>query len=159
MSEGIVGPENLGGALDQAFQSAQKRREHDPKWTKPHPIGAHDFVEAFAVGVLSADPWYWGYRVPPGFEAVVNWIAFCVDRYVQSRTHIMTSMISMLEFDRLLREWATENPTFQAWNDPIACKGHEGECMGRHRVFIDLEAVFQNAAHYMIKRFEKLDAV
>jgi hypothetical protein len=147
----------LSGALDQAAEAAAAELAADPEWSTPKPQHQHSLVEAFAVGVIRADPFHWGYRLPPEFESVVNYIADRIQRHWPGDE---IPRVSLNEFRALLEEWAMEHPAFRAWNetDKLVGISYRGMATATERDFIDLEAVFQNASCHLRNETRSFEA-
>lgn len=147
----IVESLELSGAFEEADKSAQARIMADSEWTTPRYTHVHELVEAFAVGVLRADPWHKNYRVPPGFDSVLNWIAFKVQEEFKD---CLVPKLSLVEIKERFKKWGEENPQFMKWNEPLV----PGTIIGivsrysatpEERDFIDLGALVHNAALYI----------
>jgi hypothetical protein len=134
----------LSGALEEASARMRAKLDADPEWATKKYVHAHTIVEAFAVGVIRADPWHRGYRLPPNFEAVVNWIAFNVQKHWP---RIEVPEVSLNELEQLFREWALEHPDFRAWNETTKMVGvvSRYSAVPDERDFIDLDALIRNA--------------
>lgn len=149
----------LSGALERAAEEQRRALEADPEWSEPRWTHLHCIVEAFAVGVISADPWHKRYRLPPDFEAVVNWIAFNVQR---QWPHDEVVPVSLLELEDRFTEWGNEHPSFRAWNESAsgALVGvvHRESPVADSRDFIDLHAIVRNAVVHLRNQHRREDA-
>lgn len=74
-------------------------------------------MESFIVGVMRADPWYRGYRLPSNFESVINWISFCLQEEYGDE---VVPKVSIIEIVDKFKKWAFEHPDFSKWNE---CEG------------------------------------
>lgn len=133
------------GLLDKANLANEVRLLNDPEWTTPNYIHVHNIVIAFAHGVLSADPWYHGYSVPPGLAEVLDHVA----RRVQERWKSEVEQVSLAELEDFYQECIETSPAAKAWNE---WDGPDVVAVSRYsptpsaRSFIDLGALVRNAA-------------
>jgi hypothetical protein len=145
--EAIAESLELSGALEQATEQRDRELSADPEWATEKYVHVHVLLEAFAVGVISADPWHHGYKLPPGFESVVNWIAFNIQKQWPKEEVVQ---ISLNQIKILFRTWANEHPVFLEWNEPkpgapiVACVSRYTNTPDE-RDFIDLDALIHNA--------------
>lgn len=147
----IIESLEFSGVLDQVDKAHQLSLQADPEWSTPRHVHVHTLVEAFAHGVLAADPWHKGYKIPPGFEGVINWIAFKIQEEFKDEEVPKLSLIEIKErFDR----WGHEHPQFLKWNVPETPGTVVGivsrySAIREERDFIDLGALVHNAALYI----------
>lgn len=147
----IVESMALSGAFEQADKEHQLSLRADPEWSAPRHVHVHTLVAAFAHGVLAADPWHKGYKVPPGFEGVINWIAFKIQEEFKDEE---VPKLSLIEIVERFKRWGEEHPQFLKWNEP-ATPGTIIGVVSRYsntpeaRDFIDLDALVHNAALYI----------
>jgi hypothetical protein len=134
-------------------QSIEQVREksHGPTSGKEW-FHVHDLFLAFTNGVLRADPWYRGYTAPDNLNEVLDYIASCIDKHFGKQVVIN---ITVKDCIALLRGWAMDNLNFRAWNvspdgnaDKLVFTSRYDD-LPKGRDFIDLDAVFQNAAVYL----------
>lgn len=147
----IVEGLELSGILDQVAEAHQLTLQANPEWSTPRHVHVHTLVEAFAHGVLAADPWHKNYKVPPGFEGVLNWIAFKIQEEFKDN---LVPKLSLIEIKERFQKWGEEHPQFLKWNEP-ATPGTVIGVVSRYsltpeeRDFIDLGALVHNAALYI----------
>jgi hypothetical protein len=123
------------------------------EWTTPRPIHLALIVEATSYGILSADFWFQGYQVPPHFEEVLNWVAFCVQREWTG----LFAELSLNDLEAWLLQTLLDNPYAQEWNGNLrrntparryyeslknAERGYDLET----RPFLTLKSAVRNAA-------------
>lgn len=141
----------LSGVLDKVAAEHDARLGADPEWSAKRHIHVSTLVQAFAHGVLSSDPWHKGYRVPPGLDGVLNWIAFKVQEEFKD---CLVPELSLIEIVERFERWGAEHPQFQKWNECDA-PGTVISIVSRYsdtpdcRQFIDLGALVRNAAIYI----------
>lgn len=150
----------LGGVLDEVRAEHRKGLARDTEWSTPRYTHVCEIVRAFVMGVLSADPWYKGYRLPADFEGVVNLIAFKVQKEYGEEDVVM---LSLLELEEKLTRWAEEHPAYLKWNEPeepgvIIRVVTRNSPTPDHRDFIDLGALIRNAAVYLRNERRRWDA-
>lgn len=139
------------GVLDEADAANRTRLEVDTEWSEPEYVHVHTLVTAFMHGISTADPWHKGYRLPPNFEAVVNWIAHCIQAEFKDTP---VPKLSLIEIEDKFRGWAMQNPHFRAWNEPkdpgtvIAVTTRYAPTPDE-RDFIDLDALLRNASVFV----------
>ena len=122
------------------------------------PVRPSLLVEAFVVGVVSADFWFRPYQLPPGFPGVVHWIAFMVQRTFSDPL----VALSPARVEELLTDWGQDHPQWKQW-DPegqstsrarrlatVAAAARDGDILD-HRPYLDLRAVTRNAAIYVME--------
>lgn len=145
--EAIAESLELSGALDRATEQRDKELRGDSEWSTPKFVHVHVLLEAFAVGVISADVWHHGYKLPPGFESVVNWIAFNIQKELGKD---VVPKLSLLDIRFAFTMWAYEHPQFREWNVPPKGSPMVG-VVTRYtdtpdrRDFIDTDALIHNA--------------
>jgi hypothetical protein len=115
-------------------------------------VHAHQLVQAFAVGILEADPWHAGYTIPPKLDAVVNHVSRCVQVRFPGED-VLSLPLGVIE--RLYRAWTEQHPVMRGWNRlgnpppteyiPLHSR------TPRARQFIDLDAVYRNAIAYLAR--------
>lgn len=141
----------LSGVFDEVDKTHQLSLQADPEWSTPKWVHVSELVIAFAAGVLRADPWYKGYKVPPGFDGVLNWIAFKVQEEFKDQE---VTKLSLIEIKERFKKWGEEHPQFLKWNESPT----PGTIIGvvsrysatpEARDFIDLDALVHNAALYI----------
>lgn len=129
-----------------------------PEWAVRRPIHTALLVEAFSYGVLAADFWFEGYRLPMELSSVVDWVAFNVQREFPETF----AVLSLAEVEERYRSWMAEHPAVKVWNrcperndlarkSELARLNATGEAPLTARPFVELESVVRNAA-YMIQR-------
>jgi hypothetical protein len=138
----------LQGLFEKASEQMRAELAADPEWNTAKYVHVHFLVEAFAIGVISADCWHHGYKLPPNFESVVNYIADRIQRHWPKEEVVQ---VSLIEIEALFREWAFEHPDFRAWNDtkpgaPMVGVVSRYSSTPDERDFIDLGALLRNAA-------------
>ena len=145
--EAIAESALLNGLLDEADEIQARKLAADPEWNTPKSLHAKDLVEAFAVGVIRADCWHRGYKLPPDFEGVVNWIAFNVQHEFADEV----VQLSLLDVERLFWEWANQHPAFLKWNETDKLVGvvHRNAPLPEARDFIDLHALIRNCTIHL----------
>lgn len=152
--------------LEQSLDAALAALEIDPRWDVLMPVRPSLLVEAFAVGILSADAWFRPYRLPPEFAGVVDWIAFMVQR---TFTDPLVAL-SPAQAEQLLADWAQDHPQWTQW-DPegqsasrtkrlatVAAAACAGDTL-HHRPYLDLRAVTRNAAIYVMEESPRRTAL
>lgn len=152
----------LSGVLEDVIEQHNLGLKMDPEWNTAKYIHVSSILRAFVYGVLSADMWHTNYKLPPNFESVVNWIAFCIQRKWPTEE---IPCVSILELEQLFREWAFEHPDFKKWNESpnntlISVVTRYSEIPDT-RDFIDLDALLRNAAVYVRnyhREFERFDS-
>lgn len=122
----------------------------------------HDLVTAFAVGVLTADPWTKNYRPPPNLEKVLGHVA----KRVCETFSLEVVEITIHEVETFYWLWGEECPEFKGWN---VCSEHppEADCIHgtsrysatpEKRNFIDLHALVRNATNYLSRQWDREEA-
>lgn len=153
-AEGVAWEEWMGRVVDEAQESLQA----DPRWDSVQPVRPSLLVEAFVMGMMSADFWFRPYALPPGFAGVVDWIAFMVQRTFSDPL----VSLSPAQVEQLLTDWAQDHPQWKQW-DPegrdvsrtrrlatAATAALAGDNLD-HRPYLDLRAVTRNAAIYVME--------
>ena len=145
----------LGGALDAASDTCVAGLLTDAEWTTPKYVHQATLLRSFVQGVLTADPWHHGYRLPPHFEGVVNMVAF----EIQKRWPTEVPQVTLWDFEQFLREVCPRHPEFVRWNhtDKLVGIVSRDTPMPDERDFIDLDALYRNAAVALrddIRQFE-----
>ena len=139
------------GVLDEMSEDAARRMGADPEWAQPRWIHVHTIVTAFMVGISAADCWHYGYKLPPNFESVVNWIAHCVQEKWPKEE---VAELSLMELRKLLDGWAVQHPDWKLWNEgpegspPVAVVTRYTPVPDQ-RDFIDLGAALHNMCLYV----------
>lgn len=146
----IIESLELAGSLDELMAKHERAVRADPEWATPKHTHCHDLVVAFAAGVLRADPWHHGYKVPPGFDGVLNWIAFKVQEEFKDEVVVL----SLVEIKERFKRWAEEHPQFLKWNEPedpgtVVGIVSRYTAIPNKRDFIDLGAIVHNATLYI----------
>lgn len=138
--EGLV----LAGALDEGYESHREQLYAEPEWAVRRYTHQASLLQSFVQGIMTADSWHHGYRLPPHFEGVVNMVAF----EIQRRWPTEVPQVSLVEFERFLRETCPLHPEFVKWNETTELVGIVTRYseMANARDFIDLDALFRNAA-------------
>lgn len=146
------------GLLDQAEAMGDVRLLFDREWTTPTYIHAHTIVIGFAYGVMSADPWYYGYTHPPGFSEVLDYVASCV----QERWKDEVPKVTLCELEDFYRECIDTSPLAKAWNDwdgPDVLAVSAYSPTPNARTFIDLGALTRNAAIHIRDQWRREKAL
>jgi hypothetical protein len=149
----------LGGAFQEATELAWRAQEQDTEWNLPRWTHVHTLVEAFALGVVSADPWHHAYTLPPGFAEVVNHIAA---RLQAKHGRECVVQVSLIEVEEDFMAWGMEHPQFRQWNEPP--DGALVRVVTRYtdtpgvRDFIDLHALVRNAVVWLRNERRREDA-
>jgi len=141
----------FSGILDKACSDQDQLLMKDLEWATKKFIHVHTLLTAFMHGVMTADEWHHNYHIPPDFENVANWIAFCIQKRF-GRTVVVE--LSLIEIEGLFREWAFQNPAFRKWNEPKDPGTVVGICSRytptpEERDFIALDALIRNAAVFI----------
>ncbi|MCK9513700.1 MAG: hypothetical protein M0R28_21085 [Pigmentiphaga sp.] len=152
----------LSGALEAADESMKAQLAADPEWTERKYHHVHTLLTAFVYGIIAADPWHRGYRLPPDFEGVVNFMSDCIQRKWPGEA---VPQISLLEWEAFVWEWAPQHPSFRAWNVPrdstqLVAIVHRFSDLPDERDFIDLDALVRNSAVWLrndTRRNEQFD--
>lgn len=152
--EPIVEHALFSGAIEEACQQQRERLSKDTEWATPRYHHIHDLVTAFAVGCLQADMWHDGYTIPPNFENIINWVAFCIQKYFDNEE---VPKVSLFEIRDLYMKWASENPHFLEWNktDKLINFVTRNSPVPKERDFIDLDALVHNAALFLRDKLRK----
>lgn len=152
----IVNEAQWRGLFDRAAEEQAQRLAADPEWSTPKYVHVHRLVEAFAVGVISADAWHRGYTLPHDFVGVVNWIAFNIQREWPNEEVVQ---LSLIDIKQRLHGWAMEHPSYRAWNDlpgsGIVTRYSETPSS---REFIDLDVPPHNAALHIRQHHRECEA-
>lgn len=143
--------------FEHSVDASQAALKADARWNTPMPVRPALLVEAFVMGVMSADPSFRPYSLPPGLADVANWVAFMVQRTF--RDPLVALSPSYVE--HLLTDWAQDHPQWTNW-DPegrsssragrlatVATAARAGDKLD-HRPYLDLHAVTRNAAIYLL---------
>lgn len=144
IAEPLVESMVLDGSLDSIVAEHTANLYAEPEWATPRYVHQATLLRCFVHGVLTADPWYHGYRLPPHFEGVVNMVAF----EIQRRWPTEVPLVSLAEFEMFLREICPRHPEFEKWNETPKMFGltsRDSE-MATERDFIDLDALYRNAS-------------
>jgi hypothetical protein len=154
----IIESMELAGSLDELLAKHERALRTDPEWATPKHVHCHDLVIAFAYGVLAADPWHHGYKVPPGFDSVLNWIAFKVQEEFKDEV----VKLSLVEIRDRFKRWGAEHPQFLKWNEapPGVVVGvvSRYSAIPNERQFIGLDAIVHNAILYIRDKRRKDEA-
>lgn len=145
--EAIAESLEMSGALDRATEQRDRELAADPEWSTQKYVHVHVLLEAFAVGVISADVWHHNYKLPPDFEGVVNWIAFNIQKHWPKEEVVKVSLQELRFWFKL---WADEHPSFREWNEtkpgaPMVGVVSRYSSTPDERDFIDLDALIHNA--------------
>jgi hypothetical protein len=115
-------------------------------------VHVHQLVQAFAVGILEADPWHAGYTIAPKLDAVVNHVSRCVQVRFPGED-VLSLPLGVIE--RLYRAWTEQHPVMRGWNrlgnPPPTEYLPLHSSTPRARQFIDLDAVYRNAIAYLAR--------
>ena len=140
----IDGPEGLADLVEQASAKANRRTAADPEHTTKRCWHKSELVRGFAAGVIAADPWYRGYRLPPNFERVINRVAASIDKTFTGGEIVHASLNELRAF---FDETVMADSEFVGWNKadgPDVVFVHRYSPTPSKRDFIDLDAVMQN---------------
>lgn len=152
----------LSGEMEAAERALTAQLSADPEWAEPKYHHAHTLLAAFVYGIIAADPWHHHYRLPPGFESVVNYMADCIQRKWPGDA---VPRISLLEWEALVWDWMLQHPDFRAWNVPrdatqLVAIEHRYKEIPDERDFIDLHALLRNSSVFLrndTRRAEQFD--
>lgn len=139
------------GVIGDDEAQFQERFTSDPEWTEKKWTHVSTIFHAFVHGVISADIWHKGYALPPNFESVINWIAWCVQK---EWPDIEVVEVSLIDIETLFRRWAPQHPEFRKWNEPndpdqiVAVVSRYSDTPDE-RDFIDLDALFRNGVIWL----------
>lgn len=149
--EAIAESLELKGLLDAGIEQHNKMLACDTEWNTPKYIHVATLLRAFVQGILTADPWYHNYKLPPNFEGIVNWIAFNIQRKWPEEE---VPKLSLLEAEQLFTLWAYEHPDFKKWNEakpggPMVRVVTRYSSTPDERDFISTDVVIRNAAVFL----------
>ncbi len=146
----------LDGTLEEVGRENDVALAADPEWADARHHHIQTLMTAFAVGVLEADPYYQGYRLPPDFSAVVDLVADRVARHFPGQE---VPVVSLVEMKALYTEWASEHPAFLAWNETDVLVGitHRYSAVPTERQFIDLGALVHQACLFLRESTRRAD--
>jgi len=155
----------FSGAFEEADKLQRQQLLKDTEWNTPKCHHLHTLVDAFAVGILTADPWHLNYKIPPNFENVMNWISFCVRDEFKNDPDVQkwqVAKVSLIEMEEKYNKWAYENPNFIKWNesenDELVNVTSRYFKDPEERDFIDLGAAIRNAVVYLRNEIRKSEA-
>jgi hypothetical protein len=139
------------GVFEQVEAEHRAELSADPEWAFQEWIHLRDVVTAFSVGILSSYPWYKGFQVPTGFEAVMNRLALAVQAKWPGPDNELVEL-SLLEIEDFYREFVEGDEQCQAWNRIGGVGDKTVAFVTRYSItpvvqqFIDLGALTRNAA-------------
>ena len=142
--DSVNDPMTLAKAITKAGEHAETRVRNLPYLNTPKPIPVSKILLAFVHGILYADPWTLKYALPPGFESVVNFIAFNLIRMYGKKQMAEISINAAVD---LVWGYATDNPRFEKWgewNGPDVVGTSAAAPIPEGRTFIDLQAAKMN---------------
>jgi hypothetical protein len=117
-----------------------------------------ELMQALSAGILAADPFFPGYRPPPGFSSVLA--DFCE---VIGETRI--AMVLDDTVQQVIRTFVHSHPICLAWNRWGGADDATIKITSRYsrqpteREFIDLDAIVQNAMVFLHEKDASMDAV
>lgn len=137
------------GVFAEADKSHRAQLEADDEWTRQQYTSIGSLTAYFAHAVIISDSYYRGYKLPPGFDSVVNYMSDRLARHfaVEGTALDYIVKLSPLEFNDLLDEFGREHPQYREWNTygGSGIKSRYSE-LPTEREFIDLDALTRNAA-------------
>jgi hypothetical protein len=148
------------GAFDKADRQQQADLETDTEWTRRDWTHLGTLLQAWAHGILSADAFYRGYRLPENFAAVFDHVSQQLQEKFPGEVVVQ---ISLAEVRQWFKQWAMQSAAFRAWNErggagpgTIAWTSRYSPTPD-HAEFIDLDVPSHNAAIWLRDR-RRLDA-
>jgi hypothetical protein len=136
---------NINELIEQADRQQNVHLACDKEWSTPRYHHTSTLVQAFAQGVLSADPWYVGYQTPPNFEHRINQFSLAIQQKYEGEEVPKLSLLDMRDFcDIFLHMNCME------WNEvegPEFCSRYSATL--KKRSFIDLDAAKHNVCLFL----------
>jgi hypothetical protein len=110
-------------------------------------------ITGFAVGVLKADMYFKGYRLPPNFSQVVDYVAERAQAMPWKTQMDGVVQVCMGELEKFYETCLAQSPEAMAWSDggdnrPHACGSQYGS--PDRRDSIDPGTVVSHAIHYVV---------
>lgn len=106
--------DNLDDAIKAADQLHNEKLACDPEWTEKTYYHIKTLIEAFAVGIISSDPYFKIYSLPPNFEKVMNIMAELLQKEFNYDT---CPQVGLLKMKGVYKRLAMTIPEYVAWND------------------------------------------
>src|SRR5688572_26059070 len=111
-------------------------------------------ITGFAVGVLKADMYFKGYRLPPNFSQVVDYVAERAQAMPWKTQMDGVVQVCMGELEKFYETCLAQSPEAMAWSDggdnrPNA-SGSQYGCVPDRRDSIDPGTVVSHAIHYVV---------
>ena len=156
LAENIAESLTLDGTLEAVSVSHTRGLYAEPEWATPRYVHRATLLRSFVQGILTADPYHKGYRLPTHFEGVVNFISF----EIQRRWTDVVPQVSLADFERFLRKTCPLHPEFLKWNETDKLVGVVSRYSPEptERDFIDLDALYRNAAVALRDQLREDDA-
>lgn len=144
---------SLDEIISLAIQENINHLANDPEWTEKNNIHIHVLITAFSTGIMTSDPFYFGYQLPPNFEKVVNEVSLKIQKRFENEKYPEVPEVSLLQMRGLYKKYAMECPYYVEWNN---YKGTRTQFVSRYnsfsgteREFISLDVPPHNACLYL----------
>jgi hypothetical protein len=111
-------------------------------------------VTGFAVGVLKADMYFKGYRLPPNFSKVVDYVAERAQAMPWKTQMDSVVQVSMGELEKFYETCLAESPEAMAWSESgdvrSNASGSQIDSVPDRRDSIDRGTIVSHAIHYIV---------
>jgi len=158
MEEGM----DLDAVIEKASVHNEAKLCADAEWSTPKVHHVKTLVEALSYGIISSDPYYLGYVLPPNFVNIMDRMIGLLHTNPPGESMYECIKVSLIDF----RTWAKKqfmlDPKFVEWNDAAGSgfvSRNTPTATGRQ--FIDLDCPPHNATIYLrdvTRRDEAFDA-
>lgn len=146
--DGLVEKLVFDGTLDKMNREHDKQLSSDPVWISKNYFHIKTLIAAWAHGIISADSYFYGYKLPPDFELIVNYMAFSLWKKFGEEV----PKVSLYEMKHFYKNTAMELPQYRKWNE---WDGGVVEVTTRYsptskeRSFVDLDVPPHNACIFL----------
>jgi hypothetical protein len=154
-----INPENLNDIIEKVCQESREALFDDPEWTTKKWFHIKTLIEAISVGIISADPYHFGYYLPKNYEKVMNY-------YIENIENIFNKQecieICLIKIEGLNKKILMKCPEFVEWNNIESPEN--ARFIDRYtptynnKQFMDLDAVLRNASVYLRDYIRKTEA-
>jgi len=147
--------------FEEVASEHKARLAKDPEWANPRGTSITELIRGFVNGILTADPYYTGYKLPPNFESVVNFMSF--ELHKKFNNEWWCGDLSLIDIEKIYWDIANEHPDFRAWEEvpdgqPDLAIVTRYSPVHKERDWISLEVIVRNACVFIRDKRRQNDA-